>query len=84
MSANAGPTSQGNPGLLQLNAVPWVANTSLSISNYSLKFEVYVKTPWTKGEIWIAWEAGMDGVLILQGMLHGKPLPAANFNQQDG
>jgi hypothetical protein len=53
MSANAGPTSQGNPGLLQLLAVPWVANTSLSISNYSLKFEMYVKTPWTKGEIWI-------------------------------
>lgn len=54
MSANAGPTSQGNPGLLQLNPVPWVSNTSLSISNYSLKFELYTKTAWTKGEIWIA------------------------------
>ena len=54
MSANAGPTSQGNPGLLQLNPVPWVANTSLSINNYSLKFEVYVKTTWSAGEIWIA------------------------------
>ena len=53
MSANAGPTSQGNPGLLQLSPFPWVANTSLSINNYSLKFEVYVKTTWTKGEIWI-------------------------------
>ncbi|HVX51430.1 MAG TPA: glycan-binding surface protein [Chitinophagaceae bacterium] len=53
MSANAGPTSQGNPGLLQLNEVPWVANTSQSIDGYSLKFELYVKTPWTAGEIWI-------------------------------
>jgi hypothetical protein len=54
MSANAGPTSQGNPGLLQLNDVPWIANTGSSISGYSMKFEVYVKTVWTKGSIWIA------------------------------
>jgi len=54
MSANAGPTSQGNPGLLQLNPFPWVSNTSLSVNNYSLKFELYVKTPWTAGELWIA------------------------------
>ena len=54
MSANAGPTSQGNPGLLQLSPFPWVANTSLSINDYSLKFEVYVKTVWSAGEIWIS------------------------------
>jgi xyloglucan-binding protein len=56
MSANAGPTSQGNPGLLQLNDVPWVANTGASIANYSLKFEVYVASanPWSTGEIWIS------------------------------
>ena len=54
MSANAGPTSQGNPGLLQLSPFPWVSNTSLSINNYSLKFEIYTKTVWSKGEIWIA------------------------------
>lgn len=54
MSANAGPTSQGNPGLLQLNDVPWVSNTSASIAGYSLKFELYVATPWTKGEVWIS------------------------------
>jgi hypothetical protein len=54
MSANAGPTSQGNPGLLQLNDVPWVSNTSASIADYSLKFELYVASPWTKGEIWIS------------------------------
>ena len=54
MAANAGPTSQGNPGLLQLSPFPWVSNTSLSVSNYSLKFELYVKTPWTAGELWIA------------------------------
>ncbi len=54
MSANAGPTSQGNPGLLQLNKVPWVANTNQSISGYSLKFEFFVKTTWSAGEIWIA------------------------------
>jgi hypothetical protein len=54
MSANAGPTSQGNPGLLQLNPSPWVSNTSLSINNYALKFEYFVKSTWSAGEIWIA------------------------------
>jgi hypothetical protein len=54
MSANAGPTSQGNPGLLQLNDVPWVSNTNQSINGYSLKFELYVKTTWTAGSIWIS------------------------------
>ncbi|HLK27107.1 MAG TPA: glycan-binding surface protein [Puia sp.] len=54
MSANAGPTSQGNPGLLQLNDVPWVSSTGASVSDYSLKFEVFVKTVWSKGSIWIA------------------------------
>jgi hypothetical protein len=54
MSANAGPTSQGNPGLLQLNDVPWVSNTGESIEDYAMKFEIYVVTPWTAGEIWIS------------------------------
>jgi hypothetical protein len=54
MSANAGPTSQGNPGLLQLYKVPWVSNTGLSINDYALKFEFFVKTTWSAGEIWIA------------------------------
>ncbi len=54
MSANAGPTSQGNSGLLQLNEQPWVSNTSQSINDYSLKFEVFVASPWTAGSIWIA------------------------------
>jgi len=54
MSPNAGPTSQGNPGLLQLNPAPWVANTNQSIANYSLKFEYFVKSTWSAGEIWIA------------------------------
>ena len=54
MSSNAGPTSQGNPGLMQLNPVPWVSNTAESINGYSLKFELYVASPWSKGSIWIA------------------------------
>ncbi len=54
MSANAGPTSQGNPGLLQLNEQPWVSNTSQSIDGYSMKFEVYVAKTWSAGEIWIS------------------------------
>jgi hypothetical protein len=54
MGANAGPTSQGNPGLLQLNKVPWVANTDQSINGYALKFEYFVKSTWSAGEIWIA------------------------------
>ena len=54
IAANADATSQGNPGLLQLNPVPWVANTSMAINNYALKFEVYVKNTWSAGEIWIS------------------------------
>jgi len=54
MSANSAAGSQGNGGLLELNEVPWVANTSLSVTNYALKFEVYVATPWSAGEIWIS------------------------------
>jgi len=54
MGNNAGATSQGNPGLLNLNDVPWVANTADSIAGYSLKFEVYVASPWKAGEIWIS------------------------------
>ncbi|MEO8109418.1 MAG: glycan-binding surface protein [Ginsengibacter sp.] len=53
IAANSDATSQGNPGLLQLNKVPWVANTNMPINNYALKFEVYVKSPWSVGEIWI-------------------------------
>ncbi|HEV3411209.1 MAG TPA: glycan-binding surface protein [Puia sp.] len=54
MGNNAGATSQGNPGLLQLNDGPWVSNTSASITGYSLKFEVFVASPWSKGELWIS------------------------------
>ncbi|MDQ6814098.1 MAG: glycan-binding surface protein [Bacteroidota bacterium] len=54
MAANAGPTSQGNPGLLQLNEEPWVANTNQSIAGYALKFEMFVVTPWTAGQLWIS------------------------------
>lgn len=54
LGKNAGPTSQANPGDLQLNDVPWVANTSDAIANYSLKFEIYVANDWKGGEIWIS------------------------------
>lgn len=54
MAANAGPTSQGNPGLLQLNDVPWISSTSTSIADYAMKFEIYVASPWSAGQIWIA------------------------------
>lgn len=54
IAGNSSATSQGNPGLLQLNAVPWVANTNMSINNYALKFEVYVRNTWSAGEIWIS------------------------------
>src|SRR5581483_560692 len=53
MPANSSAGSQGNGGLLQLNDVPWVGDKSQSVSNYSLKFEVYVKSTWSAGEIWI-------------------------------
>ena len=54
MSANSNAGSQGNAGLLQLNDVPWVADKSQPVSNYSLKFEVYVATPWSAGEVWVS------------------------------
>lgn len=54
MGANSAAGSQGNAGLLQLNPVPWVANTSMSIANYSMKFEVYAAKTWSAGEIWIS------------------------------
>lgn len=60
---NAG--SQGNPGFIQLNAVPWVSNTGAGVSGYSLKFEVYVATPWKAGAIfifmggWYGWQGYM-------------------------
>lgn len=54
MSGNSAAGSQGNGGFLQLNDVPWVADKSKSVSNYSLKFEVYVASTWSKGAIWIA------------------------------
>ena len=54
MSANSNAGSQGNAGLLQLSDLPWVANTGASINDYSLKFELFVASPWSKGEIWIA------------------------------
>ena len=53
MGANAGTYSQGNPGIVQLNDVPWVSSTSTPIAGYSLKFELFVASPWSKGEIWI-------------------------------
>ena len=43
----------GNPGFIQLNAVPWTTNTGASAAGYSLKFEIYVAAPWKAGEIWI-------------------------------
>jgi Surface glycan-binding protein B xyloglucan binding domain len=54
MSPNIGPTSLANPGDLNLNDEPWVSNTADSIAGYSLKFEIYVASPWKAGEIWIA------------------------------
>ncbi|HVU58920.1 MAG TPA: glycan-binding surface protein [Puia sp.] len=54
MPANSAAGSQGNGGFLQLNDVPWVGDKSQSVNNYSLKFEVYVASTWSAGEIWIA------------------------------
>ena len=54
MPGNSSAGSQGNGGLMQLNGVPWVANTGESINNYSMKFEVYVAKPWSAGAIWIS------------------------------
>jgi hypothetical protein len=54
LAANAGPTSEANPGNLQLNDNPWVSVTGSSIAGYSLKFEIYVTNNWKGGEIWIA------------------------------
>jgi hypothetical protein len=60
-AAGTGFFSYNNAYAIQLNDVPWVSNTNMSISNYSLKFEIYTKVPWTAGAIWIAvgdWNSG--------------------------
>ncbi len=54
MGPNTAPGSQGNAGLLQLNPVPWVSNTGASIADYSMKFEVFVASPWKAGTVWIS------------------------------
>lgn len=54
LTAHAAAGSQGNPGFIQLNPVPWAASpASALIKDYSLKFEVFVKKPWSAGAIWI-------------------------------
>jgi Surface glycan-binding protein B xyloglucan binding domain len=54
MGGNTQPGgNEGNPGFLQLNDEPWVANTSVAAAGYSLKFEVFVAAPWTAGAIWV-------------------------------
>ncbi len=54
MGPNTAPGSQGNAGLLQLNPVPWVSNTGASVADYSMKFEVFVASPWKAGTVWIS------------------------------
>ena len=53
MPANTAPGSQGNASFIQLNDVPWVANTGIPVAGYSLKFELYVAKPWSAGALWI-------------------------------
>lgn len=61
MPAHGQAGSQGNLGFVQLNPVPWVAAPDQAKpGDYSLKFEVFVKKPWSGGAIWIspgAWYA---------------------------
>ena len=54
MNAKSSPTNQGNTGIMQLNAIPWVADNNMTIDNYAMKFEIYVAKPWSAGEIWIS------------------------------
>lgn len=53
MPGYTSPGSQGNGGFVQLNDVPWIANTATAISGYSLKFELYTAAPWSAGALWI-------------------------------
>lgn len=53
MKDTAGMTVELNGGDLQLNDIPWVSNTSLPIANYALKFELFIRKPWSSGAIWI-------------------------------
>lgn len=54
MGGNSAANNQGNTGLLQLNASPWVTDNTQAIDNYAMKFEIYVAKPWSAGEIWIS------------------------------
>jgi hypothetical protein len=64
--------------------MPWVAEADMSnsISNYALKFEIYVKAPWTNGSLMIGpkigdnfpymaryapWESVSDGKFVTNG-----------------
>jgi hypothetical protein len=35
------------------NTATWVSNIGSPVANYALKFEVYVKSTWTQGSIWV-------------------------------
>lgn len=82
MPGNSKPGTQGNGGFVQLNAFPWVSNTSASVADYSLKFEVYVAKPWSAGEIWVlmgdwyAWKGYMARYAPWSGVESGTFQPS--------
>ena len=53
MADTAGMQVELNGGDLQLEPIRWVADSSLPIANYAIKFELYIRKPWSAGAIWI-------------------------------
>jgi hypothetical protein len=97
---NAGDGSWWNGGRsLNTNGVQWVAADSMSnpLSDYAMKFEIYVKQPWTTGAFYVVpnytwtylatysgWQAFSDSTMISTNQWSTVVIPLTNFQTNTG
>jgi hypothetical protein len=93
---NAGDESWWNGGRsINLNSVQWVSSDHIGdpIGNYALKFEIYVKVPWTVGNFyivpngnwtWLAAYAGPGNTTINTNQWQTVVIPLTNFQTNNG
>lgn len=97
---NAGDEAWYNGGRsINTNAVQWVAADSLGnpVGDYAMKFEIYAKTPWTVGSIWIVpnytwtwlapysgWKANADSTMLSTSQWQTVVIPLTNFQTNNG
>ena len=97
---NAGDFGWYNGGRsINTNSVQWIASDSLSnpISDYALKFEIYVKIPWIVGSFYIVpnytwtylaayagWKANSDSTMVSTNQWQTVVVPLTNFQTNDG